>query len=54
MGDACIPNSVTVDQAGHAMLDYLRQEVAAHPEIAGNDRDDEQQKAAAALWPCRK
>lgn len=53
-GDACIPKGVTSDQEGHAMLDYLRQEVATHPETAGNDSMDEEEKAAGALWPCRK
>lgn len=52
VGDACIPDSVSDDQASRAVLQRLRTEVANEPDIASHDNDDEENNAIAALWPC--
>ena len=53
-GDACIPQSVSVEAAAAAALAYLRDELRMHPERAGNNEEDEEVRAFATLWPCPK
>jgi hypothetical protein len=53
LGHACIPKDFTEAQIAAAMLQYLRVEVADHPDRAGNETTMEMAKAADALWPCQ-
>jgi hypothetical protein len=49
-GDACMPQSVSVDAA--AALAFLRNELRTHTERADNNEENEEVHAYAALWPC--